>query len=516
MVEASLWSGLSYVLSALSGIIAAPFLIRGLGTGGYGQYVLGLSLIAPLGMMSFGVSAATIRYISEAFAQNDRAAAARIVRNSLFLNIIAGLAGLALFLTFRDVLLAKLFKTTIGNRDAASASTMLTLFAASWPLSQMQGTLAAVDIGRLSFKSWAVKANLTTLVLLSVPVTAAAITRSPSTTAAARLVAVMLCVVLWAVGVTRTLGWAAVRPAGNVQVLRRMAGFSGWQVANDLGTVVNNQADTWVIAARLDTAAVGSMNALFSVTSALSGLIGRLSDSLFPGAARLAADGRRAAAFSAVCGAGRLTSLIVFVPLVSAAWLGSDIGRYLGGDAMARDGAVLLPLLAAGTALSVQSAPLSQFLLGTGGNRWLFPMTLVNGVGGAVITYALASRLGVESMGWATIAMLIVGRVPLQMLSIRSGDRALDTRRFLWSSYGVTTVTVVLCLGAWATAKAGLHLDPLPLRVAVIVLGSFLGAVLAFVSVHGLAVARRETDRVMELARLVSGRVMSQAGSSAA
>jgi Na+-driven multidrug efflux pump len=325
-------------------------------------------------------------------------------------------------------------------------------------------------------------------------------------------------VTLWGAGVARTLGWTSIRPAGNLSVLRRMAGFSGWQVANDLGTVVNNQADTWVIAARLDTAAVGAMNALVSVTSAVSGLINRLSDSLFPGTARLAVEGRRDTAFSTVCGAGRMTSVIVFVPLVTVAWLGGDIGRYLGGDAMVRDASVLLPLLAAGTAVSVQSSPLNQFLLGTDGNRWLFPMTLVNGLIGAALTYVMATRLGIESIGWATLIALIAGRLPLQILSIRSnGNHGLDVRHFLLSSYGVTAVTVLSCVGAWAAAKAGLHLDPLPLRVALVTSGSCAAALFAFVAVHGWAVARVELDRVLGLGRLLAERTaLSRARSGAA
>jgi O-antigen/teichoic acid export membrane protein len=516
MVEASFWSGLSYVLSALSGIIAAPFLIRGLGRAGYGDYVLGLSLIAPLGMMSFGVSAATIRYISEAFAHNDRESAVRIVRNSLFLNVLTGIAGVTLAFVFRDALVAGLFKP--GHAEADEAARMLLLFAASWPLSQMQGTLAAVDMGRLSFKSWAIKANVTTLILLAVPVTVAALTRSPIATAGARLVAVGMCVTLWGTSVARTLGWRAVRPAGNLSVLRRMAGFSGWQVANDLGTVVNSQADIWVIAARLDTVAVGVANALMSVTSAVSGLISRVSDSLFPGTARLTAEGRLPSAFSAVCGAGRVTSLVVFVPLVSVAWLGADIGRYLGGETMARDAALLLPLFSAATALSVQSAPLNQFLLGTDGNRWLFPMTLTNGLVGAALTYALALRLGVESVGWATIAALLMGRVPLQILAIRSKhDGELNVRHFLRSSYGVTSITVIGCLGGWAAAKANLHLDPLPLRVALVTGASCACALFAFVGVHGRAITRAEFDRMLGVGRLIAERdVLSRARSGAA
>src|SRR6185436_1140746 len=137
----------------------------------------------------------TIRYISAAFALGDRESAARIVRNSLFLNIVTGVVGVSLCLAFRDVLLARLFKA--GQNDLAAASQMLVLFAVSWPLSQMQGTLAAVDIGRLSFKSWALKANLTTLILLSVAVGVAALTGSPMRTAAARLAAVTVCVALW-------------------------------------------------------------------------------------------------------------------------------------------------------------------------------------------------------------------------------------------------------------------------------------------------------------------------------
>jgi O-antigen/teichoic acid export membrane protein len=505
MVEASFWSGLSYVLSALSAIIAAPFLVRGLGKAGYGEYVLGLSLVAPLGMMSLGVSAATIRYISEAFARDDRAAATRIVRNSLFLNLLTGVAGVTLALVFRDALVARLFKP--GRAEAAEAARMLILFAASWPLSQMQGTLTAVDIGRLSFRSWAIKANLTTLILLAVPVTVAVLTNSPMATAGARLVAVVMCVALWGAGVARTLGWRAVQPAGNMSVLRRMAGFSAWQVANDFGTVVNAQADTWVIAARLDTAAVGVTNALMSVTSAVSGLINRLSDSLFPGTARLTAEGRQQHAFSAICGAGRLTSFVVFVPLVSVAWLGADIGQYLGGETMAHDASVLLPLLAAATALSVQSAPLNQFLLGTDGNRWLFPMTVTNGLVGAALTYAWALRLGVESVGWATLAALFVGRVPLQVLALRSKrDQGLDVRHFLRSSYGVTSITLLACLGAWAAAKANLRLEPLPLRAALVTSAACVASVLAFVSVHGWSAGRAELERVLTVGRLLAQR----------
>jgi O-antigen/teichoic acid export membrane protein len=508
MVEGSFWSGFSYLLSAFSAIIAAPFFIRGLGKAGYGQYVLGLSLVAPLGMMTLGVSASTIRYLSEAFAHGDREAAVRIVRNSLFLNVLTGIAGVTLCLVFSDFLLGHLLKA--GHGDRASASRMLLLFAVSWPLSQMQGTLAAIDIGRLSFRSWAIKANLTTLLLLAIPVSVAVLTNSPLSTAAARVAAVSTVLFLWGGGAVRTLGWRAICPAADRAVLRTTAAFSGWQVANDFGTVVNNQADTWVIAARLDTAAVGSMNALLSVTAAVSGLISRLTDSLFPGVARLAAEGRRTTAFSTVCGAGRLTSLIVFVPLVSIAWLAADIGRYLGGETMIQDAASLLPLLAAATALSVQSAPLSQFLLGTDGNRWLFPMTLVNGLVGAALTYGMAAGLGIESVGWATIAALLVGRIPLQVLSIRSvGERTLNVRHFLFSSYTLSCVSVLLCLGAWAASKSGgVHLaGPLLLRVPLVVGGACASALAAFIVAHGWVVARRDFDRVFRFGRLFAERV---------
>ena len=177
---------------------------------------------------------------------------------------------------------------------------------------------------------------------------------------------------------------------------------------------------------------------------------------------------------------------------------------------MVRDAGILLPLLAAGTALSVQSAPLSQFLLGTDGNRWLFPMTLVNGLIGAALTYGMAARLGIESVGWATILSLAVGRVPLQILAIKSaGDRALDTAHFLFASYSVSAVTVLLRLGAWAATKwstGGLP-EPLQLRIALVVAGATLSAVVAFVVAHGRDIARQDFHRILRLGRLLTGRV---------
>jgi hypothetical protein len=144
-------------------------------------------------------------------------------------------------------------------------------------------------------------------------------------------------------------------------------------------------------------------------------------------------------------------------------------------------------------------------------------MTLTNGLVGAVLTYALALRLGVESVGWATIAALLIGRVPLQILAIRSKhDATLNVRHFLRSSYGVTSITVLACLAAWAAAQMDLRLDPLPLRVALITGCACVASILAFVGVHGWAVGRVELERALGLGRLIAGGVVRRVRSGEA
>ncbi len=89
----SLYGLLGFALPTLVVLIAYPVLVRTLGPQAFGIYLVGTSMSGVLGFLDFGFSAATVQFVAQDMARNDRRAAAEVLATSLAFYGAIGVAG---------------------------------------------------------------------------------------------------------------------------------------------------------------------------------------------------------------------------------------------------------------------------------------------------------------------------------------------------------------------------------------------------------------------------------------
>jgi O-antigen/teichoic acid export membrane protein len=101
------------------GFVMSPFLVRHLGDSVYGVWVLVGSLVGYLGLLDFGITPSTVKYIAEYRALNDQKAINRLVTTSLTIySVIGCLALLASFIV--ALFFNKIFDTPLSFATATA------------------------------------------------------------------------------------------------------------------------------------------------------------------------------------------------------------------------------------------------------------------------------------------------------------------------------------------------------------------------------------------------------------
>jgi O-antigen/teichoic acid export membrane protein len=101
------------------GFVMSPFLVRHLGDSIYGVWVLVGSLVGYLGLLDFGITPSTVKYIAEYRALNDQKAINRLVTTSLTIYSVIGVVTLAVSAIIA-VFFNKIFDTPLAFSVAAA------------------------------------------------------------------------------------------------------------------------------------------------------------------------------------------------------------------------------------------------------------------------------------------------------------------------------------------------------------------------------------------------------------
>src|SRR5687767_11973296 len=80
----------AYVTTIITGFFMQPFLVHHLGDTVFGVWVLIGSLAGYLGLLDFGLTPATVKYVAEHRARNDQAAINRLVSGGLVVFSVLG------------------------------------------------------------------------------------------------------------------------------------------------------------------------------------------------------------------------------------------------------------------------------------------------------------------------------------------------------------------------------------------------------------------------------------------
>lgn len=416
------WAVVEYGWTPLVLVVATPWVLRCIGSQGYGYWMLLTATVGFGGAVNGGTGAATIKAVS---AERGRGAAGeQWIRASLGIAAIGGLA------MSGAVLLAYLLGGTqlLGRMAGDLAALQLTGWAAAlllW-IEQLDNSFVAALKGSERF-SEAAKLEIGGKTL-QIGMASLAIVASPTLQAmyGALVIGALMRLGAKAVVVRRLLGLSSLRPS--LEGAWTMLRIAGWGWLQGIGTVLFGVADRMVVGALLGAGAL----AYYSIASQLAMQVHAVSAAalsvVFPLVSRtlesqqnprLASLLRKTMAANAVLSTALAVGLLFFASLLLEPWIGAPAATSVQR---------LLPwLTAAYWVLSLNVGPY-YVLLGMGRMRYVGIAVLVAGLAGIV-----SMRWGIDYAGlegatagrgvYALVALVLVVPVaPLLRCRLASKD----------------------------------------------------------------------------------------------
>src|ERR1700704_300382 len=128
----SIFNLLGQILPMLVGVLTIPYIIRGLGTDGYGILSIAWMVLGYFSIFDLGLSRATVKFVAEHLSPDKIHKVPELVWTSLGLLILLGCAGGLLVAAFVPLAVTHYFKMPASF--VGEARTALFILAASMPV----------------------------------------------------------------------------------------------------------------------------------------------------------------------------------------------------------------------------------------------------------------------------------------------------------------------------------------------------------------------------------------------
>lgn len=421
-----LWSSLAYLAGPAAQLLAAPYLIRHLGSEVYGILLLVNSVIQVSGLSSFGLGDATVKYVAEYAAQKRRQDLVALLQTTLLLYIFLGgltVVGLNLL---APLLAERLFKVSPEFEHAAvlglrigSVSLLLSLVY-SVGQSLCRG-LRRHDVESSTAAFGSLVAPLCSCWLVSRG-------QGLVTVISVTCVIMFLNNVVLAWRCSRLVGTAAwLLPKFQWDNVRRLAsyGFFGWIQMLEFALV--NQGDRLVISAVLGPAAVTPYFLCAQLTQMASGIVSQAFSYLFPMATQLIVEKRdtdlkrlflTGMQSTSIASLSVAALMFTYGQTILFVWVGNSLGNYDRN---------LILVMASSTALMGTTIVPFYVLNGAGYVRLNALFIMMSGAAVFPTSLWLVHRLGLIGMAISKMANIVPGLVARVII----GRIILNDRRIL-------------------------------------------------------------------------------------
>ncbi len=387
----------AFVATIGMGFVMSPFLVRYLGDEVYGVWVLVGSLVGYLGLLDFGITPSTVKYVAEYRAYGDQQAINRLITTSLTIYSIIGLVALAV-----SALLAGLFNhifhTPLSFNTAAAVVLITGLnLAITFP--------ATVFVGLLrGYQRYDLDASVTTLnIIIRSLLIVVLILQGYGILA--------LAVVTFAFDMLR-LGYlirSAYKVNGEIQIkrayfdrreLRKLFGYSIFAFLMIVGKRLIFYTDAIVIGIFMSPAAI----TLYAIANRLVTYLLQVSETmgvLTPTASDMGARNDQSAIKEMLILSTKYM-LLVALPVSAVFFILGDIfiGLWMGQEYTGS--ALLLSILTIAVLAHLFEMPAHTVLLGLGKHKIVALFTLAQAIANLVLSLALVKPYGLRGVALGT------------------------------------------------------------------------------------------------------------------
>lgn len=463
-------------------VLVTPGVVHGLGDESYGILAVLLVLLGYFGFLDFGVSQATVRFVSKHLARDEVAEIGRLVGTSLVANLALGLiGGIAIACVGPWAL-----KPVLHLHGAMSAEVgpALLLLGVAMPFVLVQGTLQGVlgsyqrflEINLLSGAAAALQ-PISALVLVRLGFGLHAVVL-------AYVVVRVLSAIAFAIVVRRVLPELKLRPTFDRAAFTQLMRFGGWVLVSYVVGPLMVNADRALIGWLLSAAAVTYYAVPNDVAGRLLIISGSLTSVLFPAFSLTSSadstserpDAAGAASLGLLLRSAKLLLIVLVPPVALLIAFAPDLFQIWMGPMFAQRSSLVLQVLALGVLInSIASMPFTA-MWGIGrpdvtAKFHLLELPLYLGA-----CYLLIPRFGIEGAAFAWLL-----RVSLDLLLLVGATRSLmglSLRHVVESGFArAALLGVVLAALAFLVGRSG---AVLAVRIAVTLILAAAYAVLAW------------------------------------
>ena len=392
----------AFAATIAAGFLMSPFLVNRLGDAVYGVWVLVGSLVGYLGLLDFGITQSTVKYVAEYRARDDKEAINRVVTGGLAVFSALGLMALgasaAVAIFFNDM-----FNTPLADNIAASVVLLVGLnLALTFPASVFVGVLRGYQRYEIDSAVTTISIVARSLILVALILRGYGIMALALTTFLFDM-ARLAYLIRWAYRLNPDIRIA--RAHLDRRELKRLFGYSVYAFLMSVGKKMIFYTDAIVIGLFLPVSAI----TLYSIASRLVTYLLQVSETmgvLTPTASDMDARKDRAGIREMLVLSTKYM-LLIALPVAGVFFAMGDIfiGLWMGPVYAA--GAPLLAVLTVAVLAHLIEMPAHTVLLGMGKHAVVAWFTLAQAPANLILSLMLVGPYGLMGVAMGTMIPMV-------------------------------------------------------------------------------------------------------------
>ena len=399
------------------GMAAIPFVVNRIGVADFGLFGIFSLLLVPASLASMGFGEATIKFASAHIYRGELATAARYVRTTLAMNLVVGVIGAVVIWLLGPAMILAWFNVPAG--DETKIRDCCQLMAAVWLFNQVSAVFMGVPVAFQDFRRVAFVQIIISTVTTALGVGFVWVGWGLWGYSLASALGSLTAMVAWYLCGRALFTGISLYPALYRDVWGTSFRFGGWQAVAQIGALLANQSERFLLGVFLNATSLGFYNIALNLEQKAYVVVFKLSEVLFPMFSALSSETAEAKADKLIRTTWLLTLLAasILVPLVPFAqpllslWINPEIGAQAYS---------ILQYLAIGGTLGCVSNASYFFLLGNGHSRVIAELTFATGATTVGAALWLLPAYGFAAAALPGIASMIVQQVVLYRVLRRS------------------------------------------------------------------------------------------------
>jgi O-antigen/teichoic acid export membrane protein len=402
-IKNSLLNIASFVIGLLINFYLLRYVVEQIGIESYGISALLFVIIAPLNLTNLGFGEATTKFVAENVHQGNFVKAGAFIRTTFFMNLTIGVFGCLLVFFVGGPLVMRAFQAQINPELTQVVTNCMRVIAFGWLFNQCSATFMGVPVAMQQFKKVAlgnllsvIATALFTFLLLSQQWGLLGFTIA---TVLGQLVALLY----WYFTAQLSMPTISLAPKIDKEAWKASFSYGGWQTIAQIGGILAQQAEKYVMGVMLNTASVGIYNVVLNIQQKIYMLVHKLSEVLFPMFSSISNDTEERKANILIKSTWITTSIAVTLLVSVIPFAHTLILLWMKNETIALQGEFVLQTICVAGAFGSATTAGYFFLLGIGKTQKITYIAILTGVVTVIASLIVLPIYGLKGAGWSAL-----------------------------------------------------------------------------------------------------------------